>query len=67
MSRHKTRNTFYRITREETQSGNEIYRGYIIYVIYHSPKISNCFKKDLTWRLVPGPFKFSKNPLQKGI
>ena len=49
------------------QSGNEICLGYVIYVIYHSPKISNSFKKDLTWRLVPGPFKFSKNPLQKGI
>ena len=53
MPKHETRNTFYWITWEVRQSGDEICPAYNI---TKENFLSKKSMKNMAWKLVPGPF-----------
>ena len=53
MPKHETRNTFYWITWEVRQSGDEICPAYNI---RKENFLSKKSMKNMAWKLVPGPF-----------
>ena len=62
MPKHKTRNTFYWITREA-----DTVCYWNLASLCHITKEKQLLKKTLkttTWKLVPGPFVFAKNLAQ---
>ena len=53
MPKHETRNTFYWITWEVTQSGNEICPVYVM--LQNKIFLSKNYLKNVAWKLVPDP------------
>ena len=62
MPKHETRNT--RNTRITWEVKHSLVMKFGQFMYYYKIKfLSKNYMKNVAWKLIPGPFKFSKNPL----